>query len=77
MQDRFRELAKARIKDKRNIVISSIGKDSFTIAQQLVVEEEGIRTSVFLKGAIHVDGIESLYGFRDAINEAIKKYENF
>lgn len=73
----FTELAKAKIQDKRNIVISKIdSKSGYTIAQQLVVEEGRRQTAIFMKGAIHVDTLNNLYELRDAINEAIKKEED-
>ena len=72
----FKELAKAKIQESRNLVISKLeDSDSFTIAQQLVVTEGKNQTTMFMKGAIHIDGIESLYELRNAINQAIKLSE--
>ena len=73
----FKELAKAKIQESRNIVISKLGgSDSFTLAQQVVVNEgNGKVTSMFMKGAIHVDGLEALYGLRNALSEAISAVE--
>lgn len=72
----FIELAKAKIQESRNLVISKLkDTDNFTLAQQIVVEEQGKQTTMFMKGAIHVDGIESLYSLRNAISEAIDQIE--
>lgn len=71
----YSELSKAKISDARNVVISSCSKGGFTVAQQLEANDSGKVTSVFLKGAIHVDNIEGLYNLRDAVNLAIKHTE--
>lgn len=69
------EISRAKVTDSRNIVISSCSKGGFTIAQQLEAKENDKVTSVFLKGAFHVDDIHGLYNIRDAINLAIKVTE--
>lgn len=38
-------------------------------------KENDKTTSVFLKGAFHIDDVEGLYNLRDAINVAIKYAE--
>ena len=74
----YHELSRAKVTDSRNIVISNCSKGGFTIAQQLEAKENGKTTSVFMKGAFHVEDIHGLYNFRDAINLAIKiSEENF
>lgn len=69
------EISRAKVTDSRNIVISSCSKGGFTIAQQLEAKENDKVTSVFLKGAFHVDDIHGLYNIRDAVNLAIKVTE--
>lgn len=71
----YNELSKAKVTDSRNIVISTCSKGGFTIAQQLEAKEDGKVTTVFLKGAFHVDDVHGLYNLRDAINLAIKVSE--
>ena len=71
----YNEISKAKVTDSRNIVISTCSKGGFTIAQQLVAKEDDKDTTVFLKGAFHVDDIHGLYNLRDAINLAIKTSE--
>lgn len=71
----YHELSKAKITDSRNIVISSCSKGGFTIAQQLEAKENDKTTSVFMKGAFHVEDIHGLYNLRDAVNLAIKIFE--
>ena len=72
----FNEFAKAKIQEKRNLVISeNLADGGFTIAQQIIIEEGSRRTTMFMKGAIHVDNIDGLYSIRDAMNEAIQKIE--
>lgn len=68
----YTEIAKAKVSESRNIVISNCSKGGFTIAQQLEATENGKTTTVFMKGAFHVDDVKGLYELRDAINLAIK-----
>ena len=70
----FTELAKAKIRDNRNLVISADNLGFVTIAQQIVINEEGRETAVFLKGAIEVER-KYLENLRDAINNAISFIE--
>lgn len=67
----YNEISRAKVSDSRNIVISTCSKGGYTIAQQLVAQENGKTTSVFMKGAFHVDDVHGLYELRDAINLAI------
>ena len=71
----YSEISRAKVTDSRNIVISNCSKGGFTIAQQLEAKENDKTTSVFLKGAFHVDDIHGLYNIRDAVNLAIKVTE--
>lgn len=68
----YNEISRAKASDSRNIVISTCSKGGYTIAQQLVAQEDGKTTSVFMKGAFHVDDVHGLYELRDAINLAIQ-----
>lgn len=68
---KFVELAKVKIQEKRNLVISKFG-ETITLGQQVIFEEDGKKMGIFLKGAIQVD-INKLQDLRDAINEAIEK----
>lgn len=71
----YTELSRAKVTDSRNIVISSCNKGGFTVAQQLQAKENDKTTSVFLKGAFHVEDVNGLYNLRDAVNVAIKMAE--
>ena len=68
----YSELSRAKVTESRNIVISNCSKGGFTIAQQLEAKEGDKTTSVFMKGAFHVEDIHGLYNLRDAVNLAIK-----
>lgn len=68
----YHELSRAKVTDSRNVVISNCSKGGFTIAQQLEAKENDKTTSVFMKGAFHVEDIHGLYNIRDAVNLAIK-----
>nr|DAU45251.1 MAG TPA: hypothetical protein [Caudoviricetes sp.] len=71
----YSEISRAKVTESRNIVVSSCSKGGFTVAQQLMAKENDKTTSVFLKGAFHIDDVEGLYNLRDAINVAIKYAE--
>lgn len=68
----YNELSRAKVTDSRNIIISGCSKGGYTIAQQLEAKEGDKITSVFMKGAFHVEDIHGLYNLRDAVNLAIK-----
>ena len=82
---KYLELSNAQIADKRRLVISECVKENqeskekiqcgFTLAQQVEVEEGKRITRVCLKNGIHVASVDELYNLRDAINDAIDKYE--
>lgn len=71
----YSEISRAKVTESRNIVVSSCSKGGFTVAQQLMAKENDKTTSVFLKGAFHIDDVEGLYNLRDAINVAINYAE--
>lgn len=69
---KYQEIARGRINEKRCIVVSKRNDGGITVAQQLESHEGDHVTSVFLKGAFHVDGIGGLQEIRDVMNVAIK-----
>lgn len=74
---KYTEIARAAVTGTRNVVISHCSKGGYTIAQQLVANEgAGRDTTVYLKGAFHVDDIHGLYNLRDALNVAIHQAES-
>lgn len=75
IKSEFTELAKAKIQDKRNLVVSQHTNGSFTLAQQIVIQEGKKQMTIFLKGSIYIDNLEGLYNLRDALNESIERIE--
>lgn len=69
----YEQLSSARVTKSKNIVVSRCSKGGFTIAQQLVVNDDQNEVSVFLKGAYHIRDVDALISLRDAIDEAIAK----
>lgn len=74
----YTELAKAKVSNSRNVIISKCNNGGFAIAQQIQANDEMsngvIKTvAIFMKGAIHIDDVETLKQVRDAINLAICK----
>lgn len=72
----YTEISKAKVTEKRNIIISTCSKGGYTVAQRLDTEENGENVSVYLKGAFHINDLQGLYNLRDAINMVIKKTED-
>lgn len=72
---KYEEIAKAKISDNRNLVISSCSKGGYTLAQQLGIADGKATVSVFLKGAIHISNREALEKVRDAINIALRQID--
>ena len=72
----YSEISSASVTEKRKIVISTCNKGGFTVAQRMDTEEDGKITSLYLKGAFHINDIDGLYNLRDAINLAISKVES-
>lgn len=72
----YTEISKAKITDSRAIIISECSKGGYTLAQRMdVLEDNGKKTQVYLKGASHINDLQGLYNLRDAVNLAIKKIE--
>lgn len=69
----YKQYAKAKIADFRNLVISACSKGGFTMAQQVEVNENGNPMCIFLKGAFHIDSISGLIAIRDALNETLQE----
>lgn len=73
---KYTELARAEIRQGRNLVISQYSKGGFTVAQQIEIQEDKHTINVFLKGStFHVANLDGLYNLRDALNVAISKIE--
>lgn len=74
----YKEIAKRRIKDKRNVVISEAfdaegNSMGYSIAEQLVTEEEGKETKVFLRGGLGIVNNDGLLEMKRAIDTACTK----
>ena len=72
---KYVELARARVQENKDLVISSFSKGGYTIVQQVEFDEDGYKMRVPLKGAFHIKESEGLYNLRDALNVAIKIIE--
>lgn len=71
----FRELSSERFKDRRNVVISEAynsktNKVGYSVAEQLVTEEDGKETKVFLKGSLGILDEDGLIALLDCVLEA-------
>lgn len=74
---RYDEIARVKVGDNKNVVISSCSRGGYTIAQQLAVKDGKVDVNVFLKGAIHIKDKKALVGLRDALNIAIQQDEGW
>lgn len=74
----YKELSKCKFKEQRNVVISeafdrenkSLG---YSIAEQLVTEEDGKEIKVFLKGGLGIVDAEGLLQLKEAVDNACIK----
>lgn len=74
----YKELSKKKFKEQRNVVISeafdrenkSLG---YSIAEQLVTEEDGKEIKVFLKGGLGIVDAEGLLQLKEAVDNACIK----
>lgn len=74
----YKELSKRKFKEQRNVVISeafdrenkSIG---YSVAEQLVTEEDGKEIKVFLKGGLGIVDAEGLLQLKEAVDNACIK----
>lgn len=71
----YTEISRAEVTKRRNVVISECSRGGYTIAQQITIEEGENMTSLFMKGAIHVDDVEGLKRLRDALTVCIDHVE--
>lgn len=74
----YKELSKQKFKEQRNVVISeafdrennSLG---YSIAEQLVTEEDGKEIKVFLKGGLGIVDADGLLQLKNAVDNACIK----
>lgn len=71
----YDEVARVKMSDTRDIVISKCSKGGYTIAQKILIDKDEKPASIFLKGAIKVNDIEGLKDIKETIDMAIKKLE--
>lgn len=71
----YTEISRAEVTNRRNVVVSECSRGGYTIAQQITVEEGDSTTSLFMKGAIHVDDVDGLKRLRDALTVCIDHVE--
>lgn len=79
MERKYKILAKVNMNNNRSMVISKNNiNGGYTMAQQVNVDNaEGNKvTQMYIKGATHINSLETLYDLRDMLNEAISKEEN-
>ena len=69
---KFTQLSKAAIQDNKNVIISVDDENKISVAQQLIVDDNGITQHIFLKNAINTD-VEGLKNIKLAIEAAIEK----
>lgn len=72
----YREIAKAKIKDSRNVVISeTYNADEkfigYSVSEQLIAEESGRETKVFLRGGLGIISEEGLTALYNALQTAL------
>ena len=74
----YKELSKQKFKEQRNVVISeAFDRDNnslgYSIAEQLVTEEDGKEIKVFLKGGLGIVDADGLLQLKNAVDNACIK----
>ena len=69
----YKEISSGKINENKSIVISECSKGGYTLGQKLTMNDNGKKVDVFLKGAIHLDNVDSLVNIRNAFNETLEK----
>lgn len=74
----YKELSKQRFKEQRNVVISeAFDRDNnplgYSIAEQLITEEDGKEIKVFLKGGLGIVDEKGLLQLKEAVDNACIK----
>ena len=69
----YKQISQVKINDNKYMVISECSKGGFTLGQKVIVKDAENTIEMFLKGAIHINSIDTLGEIRDAIDEIIAK----
>lgn len=74
----YKELSKQKFKEQRNVVISeAFDKENnclgYSIAEQLVTNEDGKEIKVFLKGGLGIVDKDGLLALHNAVSVACEK----
>jgi hypothetical protein len=67
----FIEVASGKIGPNKNLVISKLSDGSFTVSQQIDVNDSGKTLKVFLKGSIKLSSVMDLYSLYEVVKEAL------
>lgn len=75
---KYKEIAKQKIKNNRNVVISETYNENneiigYTVSEQMVIEEDGKETTMFLKGGLGVLSEEGIANLLEAVKSANEK----
>ena len=71
----YEEVARVKMSDTRDVILSKCSKGGCTIAQKIMIDGDEKPVSIFLKGAIKVNDIESLTNIKEMIEMSIEKLE--
>lgn len=69
----YDEISRVQVNTNRNVIVSKCSAGGYTIAQQIVVNEDGAKFETFLKGAIRIKDKQALQNLKDALEVAIDK----
>ena len=67
----YKEIACAKVNENKSLVISECSEGGYTLGQRMTVDDNGKKIEVFLKGAMHLDSLESLENIKNAFEKAI------
>ena len=65
----YEELGSIKISEAKYLVISKCSKGGYTIGQKMIIKDGDKTIEMFLKGAIHINNLETLKEISDCILE--------
>ena len=69
----YDEVARVKMSNTRDVVISKCSKGGYTIAQKILIDKDEKPTSIFFFFSIKVNDIDGIKVIKETIDMAIKK----
>ena len=71
----YNPICEIKLNENKYMVISDCSKGGYTIGQKVTVKDGSNSIDMFMKGAIHINDIDTMKDLRDKIDHIIEKFE--